>query len=349
MRARHYAPGTGRFLTGDTWGGDVNRPLSLNKWTYVEGNPINYIDPSGHCIFTGIDTVACLIALAVGIPVIAGVTTATWDYSVTQDGGYGGANWSNPGCIDWYQILEAGKGGSLGALNSEGITVASIPLTPAYIMRYLVYGDTPAEVNMDLLSLFGLDDGYSTAQRNPYFYAGQSGGNVGMTYISLATFFKGLPNFRIAPTSAGFPLLQSNGLLANRLILTLPGIEVIGGSRELIYIGTAGMSSQFSMISGNGGSGGQWHHVISNKILRALNDHPILKGVFDREDFVVQASNKLDHSGYQSWHRDYDNEVPTWLTNHPEANRAEFIKYLRSIYSRPSLKKSFPDALDIIK
>jgi hypothetical protein len=38
----------GRFLTRDTWEGDFNRPSSLNKWGYVEGNPINATDPSGY-------------------------------------------------------------------------------------------------------------------------------------------------------------------------------------------------------------------------------------------------------------------------------------------------------------
>lgn len=47
LRARHYAPGTGRFLTRDTWPGQANRPLSLNRWGYVEGNPANLTDPSG--------------------------------------------------------------------------------------------------------------------------------------------------------------------------------------------------------------------------------------------------------------------------------------------------------------
>jgi hypothetical protein len=43
-----YTPETGRFLTKDSWLGDYNRPLSLNRWNYVEGNPINFADPSGH-------------------------------------------------------------------------------------------------------------------------------------------------------------------------------------------------------------------------------------------------------------------------------------------------------------
>jgi RHS repeat-associated protein len=47
LRARHYAPSIGRFLTRDTWNGDANRPMSFNGWAYVEGNPINYTDPSG--------------------------------------------------------------------------------------------------------------------------------------------------------------------------------------------------------------------------------------------------------------------------------------------------------------
>jgi RHS repeat-associated protein len=48
LGARYYNPADGRFQSRDTWSGDVNRPLSLNRWMYVEGNPVNFIDPSGH-------------------------------------------------------------------------------------------------------------------------------------------------------------------------------------------------------------------------------------------------------------------------------------------------------------
>ena len=47
LRARYYNPADARFMSRDTWAGDVNNPLSLNRWMYVEGNPINNIDPSG--------------------------------------------------------------------------------------------------------------------------------------------------------------------------------------------------------------------------------------------------------------------------------------------------------------
>lgn len=47
LRARDYASQLGRFTSRDTWEGDVNSPLSLNEWLYVEGNPVKFIDPSG--------------------------------------------------------------------------------------------------------------------------------------------------------------------------------------------------------------------------------------------------------------------------------------------------------------
>ena len=47
LRARHYLPSLGRFLTRDTWEGNNTRPLSYNRWNYVEGNPVNRVDPSG--------------------------------------------------------------------------------------------------------------------------------------------------------------------------------------------------------------------------------------------------------------------------------------------------------------
>ena len=47
LRARHYAPGMGRFLTRDTWTGDANRPMSYNRWMYSYGNPIIWADPTG--------------------------------------------------------------------------------------------------------------------------------------------------------------------------------------------------------------------------------------------------------------------------------------------------------------
>jgi len=42
-------PGTGRFISRDTWAGDYTRPMSFNSWLYVYSNPVNLVDPSGYC------------------------------------------------------------------------------------------------------------------------------------------------------------------------------------------------------------------------------------------------------------------------------------------------------------
>ena len=48
LRARYYASSQGRFVSRDSWQGDFLRPQTLNGWSYVEGNPVNLTDPSGH-------------------------------------------------------------------------------------------------------------------------------------------------------------------------------------------------------------------------------------------------------------------------------------------------------------
>jgi len=59
LRARYYNPSTGRFITKDTYEGSLINPLSQNLYTYVENNPLKYIDPSGHKaeVYTGVHKV----------------------------------------------------------------------------------------------------------------------------------------------------------------------------------------------------------------------------------------------------------------------------------------------------
>lgn len=96
---------------------------------------------------------------------------------------------------------------------------------------------------------------------------------------------------------------------------------------------------------------GQRHHVLSNKIMRALEQHPTLRGLFSREDLVVQAIDEASHRGYQAWHRAYDREVVKWLTDpdNLKATREEFLRFLRDIYARPEMRQRFPDALNQIE
>ncbi|MCW5874154.1 MAG: hypothetical protein KIS88_05860 [Anaerolineales bacterium] len=47
--ARFYAPGLGRWTQPDSIVPGVSNPQNLNRFSYVLNNPINFVDPSGHC------------------------------------------------------------------------------------------------------------------------------------------------------------------------------------------------------------------------------------------------------------------------------------------------------------
>jgi len=48
LRARDYTVADGRFLSRDSWEGDVNQPTSYNKWSYANANPVRFSDPTGY-------------------------------------------------------------------------------------------------------------------------------------------------------------------------------------------------------------------------------------------------------------------------------------------------------------
>ncbi|HEM4031229.1 TPA: hypothetical protein U1V77_002221 [Streptococcus suis] len=48
LRARYYDNQAGTFLTADSYPGSQTDPLSQNLYAYVQNNPANYTDPSGH-------------------------------------------------------------------------------------------------------------------------------------------------------------------------------------------------------------------------------------------------------------------------------------------------------------
>ena len=89
---------------------------------------------------------------------------------------------------------------------------------------------------------------------------------------------------------------------------------------------------------------GQLHHIFSNKISNALNEHRTLSGVLNRDDFKVQGLDAASHNGYQAWHRAYDQEVVNWLYDNPRATPEQFLSYMRDLYQRTEMDKRFPQA-----
>ena len=50
MHARYFSPTTARFLSTDPAGGDPSQPQSWNRYSYVKGNPLRYVDPDGRVV-----------------------------------------------------------------------------------------------------------------------------------------------------------------------------------------------------------------------------------------------------------------------------------------------------------
>ena len=48
LNARYYDPEIGRFISQDTYRGELDDPGQWHLYAYCANNPINYVDPSGH-------------------------------------------------------------------------------------------------------------------------------------------------------------------------------------------------------------------------------------------------------------------------------------------------------------
>ena len=48
LRARYMDTSTGRFISQDSYAGNINDPVSLHKYLYANSNPVMYTDPSGY-------------------------------------------------------------------------------------------------------------------------------------------------------------------------------------------------------------------------------------------------------------------------------------------------------------
>jgi len=63
LRQRYYDATTGRFTRRDTYEGRLEEPITLHKYLYGNGNPVNYTDPSG--LFSVGEVIAGLSILSV--------------------------------------------------------------------------------------------------------------------------------------------------------------------------------------------------------------------------------------------------------------------------------------------
>ncbi len=93
LRARFYDPSVGRFITEDTFTGQIDNPLSLNRYTYTYNNPLKFVDPSGNdgiavavggWVATGVEAIAVIPAAVAGVFWAANPTPAGGDLTPAE-------------------------------------------------------------------------------------------------------------------------------------------------------------------------------------------------------------------------------------------------------------------------
>ncbi len=92
---------------------------------------------------------------------------------------------------------------------------------------------------------------------------------------------------------------------------------------------------------------GQNHHGISKPVHTALEEVPGLMGLYQHRDprFATRAIDLDAHIGYQTWHRELDDEIATYIRKNPLMSPVEFESYLRDRYRQPDLVARFPNGL----
>lgn len=82
LRARHYDPVTGRFLSRDPFAGYKTNPLTRTPYIYALNNPMIYSDPSGESVaLVGLAVVGCGVVAAEGYELV----NASREYNQQKD------------------------------------------------------------------------------------------------------------------------------------------------------------------------------------------------------------------------------------------------------------------------
>ena len=110
MRARYYSPAMRRFVNADILHGEISDSTSLNRYSYVNGNPVSFVDPFG--LEASRD----------------GNTTSFWYLFKNSDGTYSlhDNRRGNPDSVFHEQILSISPSGPSWDLKEGNIGIGSI-------------------------------------------------------------------------------------------------------------------------------------------------------------------------------------------------------------------------------
>mgnify|MGYP003029214393 CR=1 FL=1 len=124
LNARYYDPEDGRFMTEDSYRGEIMNPETGHLYVYCANNPVNYVDPSGHFL------VSTAVLVGVGVGGIVGAVAGSYKGRlVAKRLGYKGKKRNL--FIATYGIKGAVVGAIIGAFAGYGIGVCLLYTSPS--------------------------------------------------------------------------------------------------------------------------------------------------------------------------------------------------------------------------
>ena len=145
MNARLYDPVIARFISPDTFIPDPYTTLSYNRYMYVLGNPVKYLDPSGHW--------------SIGIS-IGGNGFSIGDHGASFSSTYGGIGISSNGDI------YANVGANYNTGIEYGATSVGVSLSSGYYHNFGTGEGTPYTTAGAYVEAFGLSYSYGVSSYN---------------------------------------------------------------------------------------------------------------------------------------------------------------------------------------
>ena len=118
MRARYYNPDIKRFINQDILTGNIGNSASLNRYSYVEGNPVSYTDPFG---LSPLRTAHDILHALTFIPVVGKGFAVANTVLYLAEGDYAKAG------ISAIYIIPGGEYVGLGIEATTGVTALILP------------------------------------------------------------------------------------------------------------------------------------------------------------------------------------------------------------------------------
>ena len=114
FRSRYYRPGTGTFISYDSYRGDLYDPLSLHKLLFCRDNGVNGRDPSGHDMIGTLSTISIGATIGAMIGATIGAVRERTLSAAYQYGLYGAAAGAVAGLFPGPSLWALGWGGKFG-------------------------------------------------------------------------------------------------------------------------------------------------------------------------------------------------------------------------------------------